>query len=76
MSRKLPANSVDLLNGRHQAADIAEHCSIAFWMHGRDTDCALHHLEHIHAEFAALADALGYDITERHPIAEPIEVAE
>ena len=67
MSRELPANSVDLLNGRHQAANIAEHCAVAFWMHGRDNDCARHHLDHIHSEFAALADALGYDITERNP---------
>jgi len=68
VSRQLPANAVDLLNGRHQAANIAEHCAVAFWMHGRDNDCAMHHLGHIHSEFAALADALGYDITERQPV--------
>lgn len=68
MNRELPANAVDLLNGRNQASNIAEDCSIAFWMHGRDNGTALYHLEHIHSEFAALADALGYDITERHPV--------
>ena len=76
MSRKLPANSVDLLNGRHQAAEIAESCQLAYWMHGRDDATAQYMLDRIHTDFAALADALGYDITERHPIAEPIEVAE
>ena len=67
MSRELPTIAVDLLNGRHQAANITEHCSIAFWTHGRDNDCAMHHLRHIHSEFAVLADALGYDIIERKP---------
>ena len=67
MNRELPTNPVDLLNGRFQAANIAEHCAVAFWMHGRDNGTAMHHIEHIHSEFAALADALGYDIIERHP---------
>lgn len=67
MSRKLPANSVDLLNGRHQAAEIAESCQLAYWLHGRDDGAAMHHLDRIHSDFAALADALGYDIIERQP---------
>jgi len=67
VSRKLPKNNSDMLNGRHHAARIVEHCVVAFWMHGRDNGTALHHLEHIHSEFAALADALGYDIIERQP---------
>lgn len=76
MSRKLPAKAIDLLNGRHEAAQIAEKCSLAYWLHQRCNDTALMMVEQIHAEFAVLADALGYDITERQPVDEPVEVAE
>ena len=75
MSRKLPAISIDLLNGRAEAISLAEHCQLAYWLHGREDATAQYMLDMIHADFAALADALGYDITERQPAAEPVEVA-
>ena len=67
MSRQLPAKAIDLLNGRHEAAQIAEKCSLAYWLHRRCNDTALMMVEQIHSDFAAMADALGYDIIERQP---------
>lgn len=65
MARTLPKNSTDLLNGHHNAQLIAEACSVAFWLHGRDDGSALFNMNKIHEQFAALADALGYDVYER-----------
>jgi hypothetical protein len=59
----LPAESVGMLAGRHEAALIAERTAAAFWLYGRDDATALFLLHEVHAEFAKLADALGYDIT-------------
>ena len=59
---QLPEASIDLLNGRHQAQKIAESCAVAFWLHGRDDDTALFHMQAIHTEFAALAAQLGYSV--------------
>ena len=61
----LPAESVGMLAGRHEAAMIAERSASAFWLYGRDDDTALFLLREVHAEFAKLADALGYDIAFR-----------
>jgi hypothetical protein len=65
--RKLPENEADLLNGRHEAGGIAESLHTAYWLHSRDPRASIFHLNKVHDNFAALADQLGYDITERLP---------
>lgn len=64
----LPAKSVDLLAGKHEAIHIAQNTQAAFWLHGRDNATALFLMHAIHKDFAAMAEALGYTIT-RKPIA-------
>jgi hypothetical protein len=68
MSRALPEDPVDLLNGRHEASEIAHACTIAFWLTGHSKESALFHLNVVHRKFAELADQLGYDITERETV--------
>ena len=70
MTRTLPANAIALLAGRSHAAEINVALNVAYWMHGRDDHCALHHLNWAHDQFAELALAMGYTIT---PIAASAE---
>jgi hypothetical protein len=58
----LPAKAIDLLSGIGPALDISQALHVAYWMHGRDDGCALHHWDWAHEQLAALADALGYTI--------------
>ena len=67
MTRDLPENPVELLNGRHEADRISENLHAAFWMHGDNGDTALFLLNAAHREFAALAAKMGYTLT---PIAQ------
>lgn len=69
MTRTIPTVATDCLNGQHEAAQIAESASIAYWMHGRDEGTCAYHLNVMHEKFAELASALGYTIT---PIAAPV----
>ena len=62
----LPATSVEMLAGRHEAQQIVEAVSAAFWMFAQDQDTALFLLQRVHADFAELAKALGYDVTRRN----------
>jgi hypothetical protein len=63
MSCNVPAIATDCLNGRHEAADISDSATIAFWMHGRDEITCAYHLKIVHEKFAELAKVLGYTIT-------------
>ena len=65
----LPANHVEILNGRSKACDINEALIAAFWVHASDKDRSLFLLESAHQSFADLADALGYDIARREAAA-------
>ena len=71
---KLPKNAVDILRGKFTAHNVAENIAVAYWMHSRDNDTALFLWNIIHADFAQLADALGYTIT-RKEVAQAEEVA-
>ena len=62
MTRQLPANAIELLEGRSNAQSIAETALVAYWLHYSDKSAALMHFESIHNDFAQLADALGYTI--------------
>lgn len=71
--RTLPADAVDLLRGRHEAAKIAENLHAAYWLHHAKADgSALMLLQQVHDDFAAMAKQLGYTVT---PIAASVEVA-
>jgi hypothetical protein len=65
--RKLPENSIHLLDGRYEASEIEQACTLAFWLAGHSKETALFHLNVVHRQFAELAARLGYDITERQP---------
>jgi hypothetical protein len=71
MTVTLPKNAVDLLAGIGRGGDIAKALHTAYWLHGRDDGAALYHLRMAHQQFAALAEALGYEIT---PKAKPRRV--
>jgi len=66
----LPAEAVAVLAGRHDAANLAEHLTAAYWMHGRDDGTALYLLREAHSDLAKLADAMGYTITPKADVAE------
>ena len=68
MTINLPATSVEILAGRHQAGKILENISAAFWLHGRDNETSLFLFKSVHDEFAELADALGYNVTRRDAV--------
>ena len=70
MTRTLPTDAIDLLAGRSYADEINVALNVAYWLHGRDDYCALHHLNRAHDQFAELALAMGYTIT---PIAASAE---
>jgi len=73
MQHTIPPAAINCLDGQHEAAQIAESASIAYWMHGRDDGTCAYHLNIVHAKLAELAKALGYTIT---PIAAPRVVTE
>jgi len=70
MDITLLATSTACLAGRYEAAQIAERTAVAFWLFDRDHDTALFIMKSVHANFIALADALGYDVT-RRPVPAP-----
>ncbi len=45
---------------------------MALWMHSRNEAYAHFHFKAVHEKFAELADALGYDITERKPATDEV----
>lgn len=65
MIPNLPKNAVDLLAGIGRGEEIAKALHTAYWMHSRDNLTALHHWNWVHQQFAELAEALGYAITQK-----------
>ena len=60
---ELPANHIDILNGRSKASDINKALHAAFWVYDSDKDRSLFLLASAHKSFADLADGLGYTVT-------------
>jgi hypothetical protein len=66
--RALPANDVDLLNGKTAALNISENMHAAYWLAcGGQRDTALYLWKRAHDDFGKLARTLGYSIA---PLAE------
>lgn len=68
----LKGTQAEMQAGRFHADQIVMHASAAYWLEGRDDETAAYLREQVHASFAKLADALGYDIAARVP-ADPID---
>lgn len=59
----LPTVDTDVLAGRHEANNIAENLTAAYWLHSHDASTALYLLRGAHRDLAAMADAMGYTLT-------------
>ena len=65
MTLTLPENPRDLMDWRNLATNIADSFVGAFWVEDRIGNAALDHLKNAHDNFAALAEALGYDLSRK-----------
>ena len=69
------SDNTKYLVGRHDAQEIAEKSTVAFYLASRDPSSAEFHWRGVHKHFAQLAKRLGYRIEKIEAPAETTEAA-